>query len=67
MKEILKRAILQSQSVKLNKIEWVIEDCTVEATITELAGLEETLLKEAHAEICIVKIEAKISITLKRK
>ena len=67
MKEILETAILQCQRVKLNEIEWVIQDHSTEATITKLAGLEETLLKEARQESRTVKIEAKCGIaSLKR-
>ena len=67
MKEILETAILQCQGVKSNEIEWVIQDHSMEATITKLAGLEETLLKEARQESLTVKIEAKCGIaSLKR-
>ena len=50
MKKIPETAILQSQHVKLNEMEWVIQDHLVEDTITKLAGLEETLLREARLE-----------------
>ena len=67
MKEILETAILQRQRVKLNEIEWVIQDHTVEDTITKLAGLEETLLKEAPTKSRTVKVEAKIDITSSKR
>ena len=50
MKEILETAILQSQRVKLNEMEWVIQDHPVEDTITKLAELEETFLREARQQ-----------------
>ena len=48
MKKILETAILQSQRVKLNKMEWVIQDHLVEDVIIKLAGLEESLFREAR-------------------
>ena len=62
MKEILETAILQSQRVKLNQMEWVIQDHLVEDRITKLAGLEEILPKGAHQESPTIKIEAKCGI-----
>ena len=67
MKKILETAILQSQHVKINEMEWVIQDHLVEDTITKLVGLKETLLREARQESRTVKIEAKWGIaSLKR-
>ena len=45
MKEILETATLQSQHVKLNEIEWVIQDYLKEDTITKLAGVEEIFIQ----------------------
>ena len=48
-------------------MEWVIQDHPVEDTITKLAGLEVTLLREARQESQTIKIEAKCGISsLKR-
>ena len=60
MIEILKTAILWSQHVKLNEIEWVIQDNLVQSTITK--WLEDTLFQEAHSESCTVTTETKIGI-----
>lgn len=57
--------IVQSQHVKLKEIDWVIQDHPVEATITKLVGLEETLVREARSEQCTVNVETKIGIGLK--